>query len=888
MLEHSGLCGASYHATRTEERTTMELLEREPHLEQLEEHLRQAAAGHGRMVLVGGEAGVGKTTLADEFCRRVADGAVVLRTSCDALSTPGPLGAVRDLAPALGLLIDDKPLDGEARDRLFREVLAALAARPEPTVVVAEDAHWSDGVSIELLRFLGRRIGELPLLFVVTYRDDEIGTDHPLRLVLGDLATAPAVHRINVRPLSQAAVQQMAEGTGRDAATLYRLTAGNPFFLTEALAAEGEIVPATVGDAVLARAARLSPEARAVLDVAAVIGSSIDPDLLLTVAGPVLDEADECIARGLLRGTDDSLAFSHELTREAILAAIAPLRRRLLHARVLAALREAPGAQRDLAQLAHHAEAAGDRAAVLEFATAAAEQAAALHAHREAAAQYARALRFGDALPAAERARLLEGRSVACYLSDQGEEAIAARLEALDIWRTLGDSLKEGASLRWLSHLYWHEEDAAEAATAALKVLEPLPPGPELAMAYSNLAQLRMLDHDLEGTLLWGSRAITLAEELGETETLVHALANVGTARHYAGDERGVEELTRSLQLALAGGLIDHASRALANLAYTTMLAMRLDEADSRLDTAIAFAIEHDLDFRRGYLLATRAALRARQGSWDAAETEIGQLLRQPMLSSVTRMMALTTLGQVSTRRGSSEAAATLDEALDLAERTGKLLRLGPVRAARAEAALLHGDSKRAREEATAVRDLVFTRGNRWQRGEFAWLLWQAGERNVPTDGLAEPYTLLIAGDWTGAAAVWQQLGCPYDEAYALAESDDPAMVRRAVAIFEDLGANPAVAQAIGRLRALGVDDLPALRRGPRATTRAHPAGLTRREAEVLALVATGLRNAEIAERLYLTPKTVSHHLSAIYAKLGVETRIEAAQAASQLGIILP
>jgi DNA-binding CsgD family transcriptional regulator len=866
----------------------MELLEREPHLEQLEEHLRQAGAGRGRVVLVGGEAGVGKSTLADEFCRRVADGAVVLRTSCDSLSTPGPLGAVRDLAPALGLLIDDHPLDGDARDRLFREVLAAFAARPGPTVIVAEDAHWSDGASLELLRFLGRRIGGIPVLFVVTYRDDEIGADHPLRLVLGDLATAPAVHRIGVRPLSEAAVQRLAAGSDRDAAALHRLTGGNPFFLTEALAAEGESVPATVGDAVLARAARLSPEARAVLDVAAVMGSTIDASLLLTVAGPVLDEADECIDRGLLRGTGDGLAFSHELAREAILAAIAPLRRRLLHARVLEALREAPEPQRDLAQLAHHAEAAGDRAAVLEFAIAAAEQAAALHAHREAAAQYARALRFGDALPAAERAHLLEGRSVACYLSDNGEEAIAARLEALDLWRELGNRLKEGDSLRWLSHLYWLEGEAAEAATAALEVLEPLPPGPELAMAYSNLAQLRMLDLDLEGTLQWGNRAITLAEELGETETLVHALANVGSARHYAGDERGVEELTRSLQLALAGGLLDHASRALANLAFTTMLAMRLDEAERRLATAIDFAIEHDLDFRRGYLLATRATLCALQGRWDAAETEIRQLLRQPMLSSVTRMMALTTLGQVWTRRGSPEAAATLDEALALAERTGKLIRLGPVRAARADAALLNGDSERAREEATAIRDLVFTRGNRWQRGEFAWLLWQAGERDVPTDGLAEPYALLIAGDWAGAAEAWHELGCPYDEACALAASDDPIVVRRAVAIFEELGAKPAIENAINRLRTLGVRDLPTLRRGPRATTRSHPAGLTQREAEVLTLVAAGLRNAEIAERLYLTPKTVSHHLSAIYAKLGVDTRIEAAQAASQLGMVAP
>src|SRR5215213_436621 len=483
----------------------MDLLERDQHLDHLAELLRLAAAGQGRLVLVGGEAGVGKTALTDEFCRRLAGTAVVLRTSCDSLSTPGPLGPVHDLAPPLGLRIDQSSQDGDARDRLFREVLAALAARPGPTVIVGEDAHWADGATLELLRFLGRRIGDLPVLFVVTYRDDEIGANHPLRLVLGDLATAPAVQRIRVRPLSEEAVQALAAGSGRDATALHRLTGGNPFFVTEALAAEAESVPATVGDAVLARAARLSPEARAVLDVAAVIGSTIDPDLLLTVAGPVLDEVDESIARGLLRATDDGLAFRHELTRESILEAVAPLRRRLLHARVLAALREAPEPERDLARLAHHAEAARDREAVLEFGIAAAEQAAGLHAHREAAAQYARALRFADTLPPAERARLLEGRSVACYISEQGEEAIAARRAALEIWEGLGESLKVGENLSWLSRIYcyWFQElgvEAKAAATAAVEVLETLPPGRELAMAYSNLAQLRMLDLDLDET----------------------------------------------------------------------------------------------------------------------------------------------------------------------------------------------------------------------------------------------------------------------------------------------------------------------------------------------------------------------------------------------------
>ena len=866
----------------------MELLERDVHLAQLEAHRRLAATGQGRVVLVGGEAGVGKTSLIEAFALRAAEGAGVLRMSCDALSTPSPLGSARDLAPALGLPVERLPVDGGDRDRLFRTMLEALSARPAPTVVIGEDAHWADGASLELLRFLSRRIGELPVLLVVTYRNDEIGSDHPLRLVLGDLATSPTVHRLGLLPLSESAVGQMAADSGRDAGELHRLTGGNPFFLTEVLAAEDQSAPASVVDAILARAARLSPEARAVLDVAAVIGSTIDLDVLMEVAGPVLDETDACIAGGLLRGTDDGLAFRHELAREAILAAIAPPRRRLLHARVLTALREAPAAEQDLAVLAHHAEAAGDRGATLELAIAAADQAATLHAHREAAAQYARALRFADRLPDAERARLYEGRSVACYLCDQGAEAIAARQAALDLWRNAGDRLREGDNLRWLSRVFWYDGyggEAEVAAVAAVELLEPLPSGPELAMAYSNLAQLRMLASDYDGAILWGERAIALAESLGETETLVHALNNVGTARAHLGDTRGQEELRRSLRLAVDYGFADHAGRAMLNLAWDDLQAMRLDEAMRWLDAGLVHSTEHDLDHYRLYQLATRALIRARQGELSTAEEEARQVLRQPDLSQVTRIVTLSALGRACARRGDPAATTVLDEVLALAVRTGQLQRLEPVRGARAELALLDNDPVRARTEVLTLRELVSERGNRWQRGEFAWLLWQTGERDIQTDDLGSPYALQIAGDFAGAAAVWRDLGCPYEEARALAEGDDPDGIRRAVAMFESLGAKPALGHAIRRMRSLGVRELPPVRRGPRASTRANPAGLTLREVEVLGLLADGLRNAEIAERLYLTPKTVRHHVSSIYGKLGVETRIEAARAASQLGI---
>lgn len=601
----------------------MELLERDQPLAQLAEHLRHAAAGQGRMVLVGGEAGVGKTALVDAFASGVD--AEVFLASCDALSTPEPLGPVRDLAPLLGLTLDDRPLDSVTRERLFREVLTALAARRKPSVVIAEDAHWADGATLELLRFLGRRIHGLPVLIVVTYRDDEIAADHPLRLVLGDLATAPALHRIALAPLSAAAVAQLARDTGDDAVALHRLTGGNPFFVTEVLATSRDSVPVSVGDAVLARAARLSPEARAVLDVAAVIGASFDPDLFLNVAGPVLDEIDECIARGLLRESADGLAFRHALAREAVYAAIAPTRRRLLHGRVLTALRDEADRARFVAQLAHHAEAAGDREGVLEFAVAAAEQAVRFHAHREAAAQFARALRFSQELPRAQRAQLHEGRSVACYLSDLGDAAITARLEALALWRELGDVRREGESLRWLARLYWFQGrgDEAEAAVqTALRILESLPPGAELAMVYTTLAEIRMLDQDLAAAILWSERAIALADTLGEPETPVQALVNSGTARLLFEDPVGEAQLAEGLRLARKHGLIEHAARAMTNLAWTSVWNVRLDEAEKHIAAALAYTLEHDQDFFHRYLQAARATLRLRQGvSADPAAT---------------------------------------------------------------------------------------------------------------------------------------------------------------------------------------------------------------------------------------------------------------------------
>jgi tetratricopeptide (TPR) repeat protein len=486
----------------------MELLERKTYLDELDGLLCQATTGSGRLLFLGGEAGVGKSALVRTFADQVRPTTRVLTGSCDPLSTPRPLGPLLDIAEQTDGGVNWQAQASNQRVPIFSTFLAELGRKP--SLVIIEDAHWADEATLDLLRYLGRRISAAPALLIVTYRDDEVGVGHPLRRVLGDLATAEAVRRLALRPLSLDGVTELAKGGGVDPTDLYRQTGGNPFFVTEVLALGGAGVPSTVRDAVLARTSRLSPAGKQALGVSAVIGSPVEPWLLerLEVNGGAVSE---CVDRGILIEAGPNLAFRHELGRQAVLDAISPIARVESHSRVLAALRDAP--LQDLARLAHHAEQAGNREAVLEYAPAAAARAATLRSHREAAAQYARALRFAHDLPPERRGDLLEALSYECYLTDQPMEAVAACESAVGIWRKAGNRLREGDAERKLSRLLWVSGRALEAQEAGLKairILEELPQGSELAMAYSNLSQLCMVAWQSDEAIHWGKRQLPL------------------------------------------------------------------------------------------------------------------------------------------------------------------------------------------------------------------------------------------------------------------------------------------------------------------------------------------------------------------------------------------
>ncbi len=862
-----------------------ELLERSRHVSALDESLAAVLSGRrGRLVLIRGEGGVGKTTLIRWFCDERRDSARILWGSCTALFTPRPLGPLVDISELTGgelaVLVAS-----EARPHQVTTALTRELANGPPTILALEDVHWADEATLDVLKLLGRRLDEIPSLILASYRDDELDRAHPLRVVVGELATTRSVARLRIEPLSPAAVATLAEPHGVDADELYRKTAGNAFFVTEVLAAGGEEIPHTIRDAVLARAARLSTDARTLLDAVAIVPEEAELWLLEALAGDASDELEACLSSGMLSPGPQGVAFRHELARMAVEEALAPNQRVTLHRRALAALASPPTGSPDPTRLAHHADAAGEADAVLRFAPAAAAHAASRGAHREAAAQYARALRFADSAALEVRVDLLERRAHECYVTDQTAEAIEALGSAIEGHRELGDRLREGDSHRSLAQMLWsfgRPEEAQEAARRSVALLEEPPAGRELAWAYAVLASRCMNADAFEEAISWGTRALPLAERLGEVEIVSHALNTIGTTEYLAGDPQGLEKLERSRALAEREGLHEQVARSITNAAWEATRTRSYGHVDRDMRSWLKYCTDNGLELWRLYLLAYGAVAELDHGRWTEAADSAALVLRTARASPLPRIVALTVLGLVRARRGDPGVWSPLDEALSVAAPSGELQRIAPVAAARAEARWLEGALDAVAGETETALALAMSHRAPWMTGELASWRRRAGIEEAIPPGAAEPYALQVKGAWDRAAERWTQLGCPYEAALARADAEDEPTLRQALKELHELGARPAAAIVMRRLRERGARHLP---RGPRPPTRENPAGLTPRELEVLGLVAQGLHNAQIAERLFLAEKTVDHHVSAILRKLGVATRAQASAEAVRLGI---
>jgi DNA-binding CsgD family transcriptional regulator/tetratricopeptide (TPR) repeat protein len=853
------------------------LVERGDHVAALQRAHRSAGPGAGRLVLVSGEAGAGKSSVVEAFSDSLGAGAEVTWCRCDALPVPRPLGAFSELP---GLAVDD---GGDGAYRTFEHLQGVLA---HGGVLVLEDLHWADEATLSVLRLLGRRLATVAGLVVATYRDDQLDRSHPLWIALGDIASPAGVLRLPVGRLTRPAIATLAAGHSIDADELFRLTSGNAFYVSEVLASEAVAVPATVREAVLARVARLDPQAVTVLEVVSLLTRAASPRLIERVCPDAHAAVRACFDAGLLVAAPGGVAFRHELARLVVADEVEPTRRRALHASLLAALAVEPTP--DLARLASHAEDADDADAVQRLAPAAAREAARLGAHREAAAQYARALRFGHALAPAERAALLEARAEALFNTDEQVASIADLQEAIGCHRATGAVIRESAVLcRIVSHLLCRggNDDARTAAEQALALALATDDVEAIARAERAVACVDFNDDAVDQAIARIESAHARVAASPGSPVAVDVTISLAGMRADRDGPAAFPLMEAALREATARGDADRALRIHNNLAVVAMQHHVADVAEREIAAGLALCEQADVDLWRLSMLGVRATLELERCEWDAAAATGAYLADSGLDSPDSRYGGLIALALARARRGDPGA----DEALDAADATaGSITQLawaGPLARARAEIAWLHGRPELVERATGDPYALACSSWAPWEAGVLACWRRRAGLPVAPARITAEPCALELAGRHRDAAEAWDALGCRYEAALALASSGDPEAVREAHERLRAIGAQGAATVVARQARTLGVRGLTS---GPRQRTRENPANLTARELDVLALLGEGLTNAAIAERLVVSPRTVDHHVSAVLRKLDVPTRARAGVEAARLGIGVP
>ncbi|MEJ2890115.1 AAA family ATPase [Actinomycetospora aeridis] len=828
----------------------VQILERGEVLAELDAALADARGGEGRTVLLAGEAGLGKTTVLRAWTAGLAE-ARLLEGACDDLLTSRTLGPFHDaalVAPALRAA-----LAAGGTDAVHDAVLAELGT--PVTVLVVEDVHWADEATLDVLAVAARRVARLPAVLVLSYRDDEVDPGSQLQRLLGGLPAA-STRRPALRPLTVGAVTTLAGAAGL---RVHAATLGNPFLVTELIAAQSEGLPVSVRDAVLARVADLPRPAQELLDLLAVIPGHAD-DALLDVLRPAWrDDVEVPERRGIVGLSGAAVAFRHELARQAVEQALPPIRRLGLERTVLAALlaQDPP----DRARILHHAARCADVDAVLAHAPAAARAAAAAGAHQQSLAWYAQLAPHAERLPPAEQAAIAEEHAWELYTAHRVEEAVATARHAVAL-RTAGDD--PGATVRALVGLSRHLYIRGDVADAVATLDRAVALDPENALARTHRGVLYVLADQEEAGLA----------ELATVPPTALGTVYRGLGRAFLGHADGPDTVREGLDAARASGHREHAARGWTSL----VKALRRLGRDDEVAAVVAEGLESTRsgDFlSHGYSLeAFGLQLMVDDGRWDAAEAGLRRLVGTVPEAGILARETLPTLGRLLARRGDPDADAVLARAWELATRADSLPVLLTTAAGLAEKAWLDGDGERehARVRALLARSrrpgLAGARGDLLRQGLRCGL---AAAPDEPTGDLWPRHALALAGE--PAAAAWP--AGSYEQALELVDAGHEDAITAGLRILDDLGAAPAARLARRRLQALGVRRIP---RGPQAGTRAHPEGLTPRQADILALVADGLTNAQIAARLVLSVRTVDHHVSAVLTKLGVGSREEAAR----------
>jgi len=850
------------------------LLDRDRELDSMGNLLAEVGSSGGKVVLVRGEAGIGKSSLVRGFVERHADEARIHIGFCDDLLIPQPLGPFWDIARSESTL--SEPLANGDRPGVLGVVMDLLSRSLRPTVVVIEDSQWADEATLDAIKFLGRRIAGTNGLLLLTYRDGAVDHDHPLRGVIGDLPPHSVV-RMRLAGLSLSAVASIIGDSDLDAEEVVAVTDGNPFLVGEMASSGGGVVSASVQDSVAARVRRLAPGAQVMLKTLSVVPERISSSEFLQLTGGDESQLFECEQRGLLTVEGDTIAFRHELIRRAVGASLTRGERVANNRKVLEALPP----DTDPARLVHHAREANDVDRLIELAPRAARAAAAVGSHREAVGHFRLLAPYLGRLASESKGRLLEAWAHEEGLLDNISEALELNELALVHYRQMADRSAESRVLADAAGLYeWagQRSRAEQSARQAVDVLGDDPDGADLARALEVNAYLQQMSADVAATSELVDRTLKAAGPDVDEWIVIRSLNHRGTVANIPHYPNGQASLDEARDRAEATGLWYEVSRALINHAWAAAEFRDLPIALDYAQRAIASAVEHEQVAAESYATAILSRILDLKGHWsDAEDLARDQLDR----AAITQMVALPIVGIIEARTGRDSARATLKRAWEMSGVTGEFQRLAPTAIAVAEHGWISNSPDVPLADITRMMETGSNKGFAYSLGSLAVWLWKLGVLSKAPEGVAEPYRLLIDGEPMAAADMWSTIGCPYDRAIALAHGD-PAAQLEALEIFDRLGATAVAAKLRKALRIEGVS----VPRGKGQKTRDHAAGLTAKQAEVLELLDEGLANTEIADRLFVSPRTVEHHVSAILAKLDSSNRAEAVEAAARLGLL--